>query len=297
MVKGYVLDSIVGELESAGVGFARRAVELSSGINNRDLSEPAIEQKIRNRRVMEQTIGAVTPPFHTSLTPPHNPQNPDKQIDDIHIERSGTVDGVVDSFGDAVGPAPVVADVTAEDGDDGPVDDVVVYAENEDLDDLDNYDRKEREEECASDLLEEGRIHGAEDHHDQRDEAGDADGVADQVRVLGGIEIDHNIEDKAKRQDDKIVAEEADHRIGRGIEKIDAKKRRGEITAKENPRIDARDLSRINIGHHPPVDAKAPKQGQANNHIIGRRTDFARLRLAFPIKYPCGHTPTPLRLA
>lgn len=84
--------------------------------------------------------------------PPHYPQDPDEEVDNIHIERGGAVYGVVDGLRDAVGPAPVVADVAAEDGNDGPVQNVVVHTEDEDLNELDNDNGNQRQEECASDF-------------------------------------------------------------------------------------------------------------------------------------------------
>ena len=52
-------DDISTQLRRASIGFARRALELSAGIDRTEFSELTIQQEIRNSRVMEQTIGAI----------------------------------------------------------------------------------------------------------------------------------------------------------------------------------------------------------------------------------------------
>lgn len=59
MPKALVSDPIASTLSSASVGFAGRAVELSKGRAWRGDGEFTIEHEIPNRRVMEQTIGAI----------------------------------------------------------------------------------------------------------------------------------------------------------------------------------------------------------------------------------------------
>lgn len=58
-LKAFVSDPIASTLRSASIGFARRAVELSNASSWDKVSEFTIQHKIENRRVIEQTIGAI----------------------------------------------------------------------------------------------------------------------------------------------------------------------------------------------------------------------------------------------
>lgn len=58
-VKFLIKDPIAHVLRSAAVGFARRAIQLSGEIDRSNLTKLSIQQETRNRRVMEQTIGAI----------------------------------------------------------------------------------------------------------------------------------------------------------------------------------------------------------------------------------------------
>jgi len=58
-MKFLIKDTITAQLGRASIGFARRALELSEGLDRTDFRELTIQQETRNSRVMEQTIGAV----------------------------------------------------------------------------------------------------------------------------------------------------------------------------------------------------------------------------------------------
>lgn len=57
-MRALILDPIASTLSSASSMFARRAVSLSEGFDWTDVENPNSEQMIRNKRVLEQTIGA-----------------------------------------------------------------------------------------------------------------------------------------------------------------------------------------------------------------------------------------------
>ena len=57
--KFLIKDTITAQLGRASIGFARRTLELSEGIDRTEFSELTIQQENRNSRLMEQTIGAV----------------------------------------------------------------------------------------------------------------------------------------------------------------------------------------------------------------------------------------------
>jgi hypothetical protein len=59
VAKAFVSDPIASTLSSASIVFARHAVELTKTSTWSGHGEPTIQHKIENRRVMEQTIGAV----------------------------------------------------------------------------------------------------------------------------------------------------------------------------------------------------------------------------------------------
>ena len=57
--KHLVSDPIASTLTSASIGFARHAIELSKNCSWRGVGEFTVEHRTQNRRVMEQTIGAI----------------------------------------------------------------------------------------------------------------------------------------------------------------------------------------------------------------------------------------------
>mgnify|MGYP001616150162 FL=1 len=57
--KAFVSDPIASTLRSASIEFARRAVKLSNASSWDKLSEFTSQHKIENRRIIEQTIGAI----------------------------------------------------------------------------------------------------------------------------------------------------------------------------------------------------------------------------------------------
>lgn len=57
--KAFVNDLIASTLRSASIGFARQAVDLSNASSWDRVSEFTSQHKIENRRVIEQTIGAI----------------------------------------------------------------------------------------------------------------------------------------------------------------------------------------------------------------------------------------------
>lgn len=59
MPKCFHSDLIASTLSSASIAFARRAVELTKASTWRGFGEQTIQHKIENRRVNEQTIGAI----------------------------------------------------------------------------------------------------------------------------------------------------------------------------------------------------------------------------------------------
>lgn len=61
-----------------------------------------------------------------------NTQQPQKQVDDIHVQRRRRVDGIVHGFGNAVRPRPIVADIAAKNQHDDPINNRMVRVKDKD---------------------------------------------------------------------------------------------------------------------------------------------------------------------
>src|SRR6056297_152940 len=99
------------------------------------------------------------------LPSPHDAQYTYEQVDDIHVQRGGAVDGVIQGLGYGICPAPVVADIATEYEYYDPVDDTVMDAEHKYLYQLNHYDKQQGHGECPHDLLKEGGKQGPQHHH------------------------------------------------------------------------------------------------------------------------------------
>lgn len=139
------------------------------------------------------------------LLAPENAQDTQEQVDDVHIERRGTVDGVVQRLGNLVCPPPVDAHVAAEDQHDDPIDHAMVDAEDEHLDQLDDDHQQQRDRQRASDAGEELWKQRTQHHHAQSDQRSDADGLMHQRRVVAA---DHQVDDESERHHHQVVTEE-----------------------------------------------------------------------------------------
>jgi hypothetical protein len=112
-----------------------------------------------------------------------DPEDSQEEIDDIHVKSRRAVDRVIHRLRDAVGPTPVITDIAAENDGDDPVQNVVVNAENIDLNHFDDNDDQQGYRQGTCDSLEEPGKHGSQDHHHEGHETRDPN----RVEHYGGV--------------------------------------------------------------------------------------------------------------
>ena len=185
----------------------------------------------------------------------HNAQ---KQINNVHIQRSRTVYGVIISFGYGVGSSPIIANIATKDNRHYPIQNAMMSIKDKYLNQLNNHHTKQSNSKAARYFIKKCRVHRAQNHHYKSDHASHPNSLHYYVGVILAY---YQINNQPKRHHHKVIPNKAHHRAGRFFKKINAQKTGAQITNKKDDRVNAAYRGHGYIHHHKPIYGKAPHKG------------------------------------
>ncbi len=130
-----------------------------------------------------------------------------EQDDNVHVQRSGAVNSIVDRLWYSACPSPVIADIPAHEQRNDPIKYIVMNSKHECFNDFQNHNGQESHEQCPLYSFKEVREIGSEQHHDQRHNGCYTQRIKNNCR---GVAAGNDVDNQTKGNDDKVVTGKTD---------------------------------------------------------------------------------------